>query len=635
MAESKRIFNAGKMNRDLDDRLVPPGEYRDALNVGIGRSEGSDVGAVENLKGNELIDGQAELNGTTIGVVRDPNNDRIYWFNKGEEVDGIYEYDERTGQVNPILLDQTNNPLQKPSCTPDFYLPVETLPSDTITRPPLDNFPTPPQGYCDLSDRSNYLERADGSAYTPGFDFPENSICAALPPPPEPDPTPTLSLSIANAQRQAGTGDITLTAVPSGGSGTYTQVAFSHPDGSSNTDTTAPYETIVTDPTTAQVVTITGTVTDSDGDTATATGDAIFTADPPYTYTIGHSGTFTGATLSPTDTFTVTGTGTLTASFTSNQILDSARVWTTLPTASLSPNDGGLTLTQSTGAGTGDNLFATASGDVTAAGNTTIVWSGGVTEPSGDTTYTISPPPAPSGFTYPDWLDDLVAESAYSSVAPAGGTPESDTAIFSLSSGLFTTPGMAIDDLDAVALSFSPALPDGSTVEYSTLTIGTEDGLTFSQGVTATISVASQPLANTAITTAWTGITLRPLRTAASLITGDTAGSVSCGATSTYTDSGTVTIASGGSAEVDLTVTYTGVGQRASATISWTGSSSGSHTVTSSGATFNINSETVATLSPGTYNWTLTMNNCLMSELSGTRINRAGVSFQAPPAFTL
>ena len=61
MAESKRIFNAGKMNRDLDDRLVQPGEYRDALNINIGRSEGSDVGAVENLKGNELLPGQDNI----------------------------------------------------------------------------------------------------------------------------------------------------------------------------------------------------------------------------------------------------------------------------------------------------------------------------------------------------------------------------------------------------------------------------------------------------------------------------------------------------------------------------------------------------------------------------------------------
>ena len=35
MPEIKRLFNASKMNRDLDDRLVPPGEYREALNINV------------------------------------------------------------------------------------------------------------------------------------------------------------------------------------------------------------------------------------------------------------------------------------------------------------------------------------------------------------------------------------------------------------------------------------------------------------------------------------------------------------------------------------------------------------------------------------------------------------------------
>jgi len=46
MPEIKRTFNVGKMNRDLDDRLVPPGEYREGFNITVGRSEGSDVGAI-------------------------------------------------------------------------------------------------------------------------------------------------------------------------------------------------------------------------------------------------------------------------------------------------------------------------------------------------------------------------------------------------------------------------------------------------------------------------------------------------------------------------------------------------------------------------------------------------------------
>ena len=41
MPEIKRIFNGGKMNRDLDDRIIPAGDYREAFNVNIGQSEAS------------------------------------------------------------------------------------------------------------------------------------------------------------------------------------------------------------------------------------------------------------------------------------------------------------------------------------------------------------------------------------------------------------------------------------------------------------------------------------------------------------------------------------------------------------------------------------------------------------------
>ena len=52
MAELKRTFSSGRMNKDVDERLVQPGEYRDANNVEIVTSEGSNVGTVQNIKGN-------------------------------------------------------------------------------------------------------------------------------------------------------------------------------------------------------------------------------------------------------------------------------------------------------------------------------------------------------------------------------------------------------------------------------------------------------------------------------------------------------------------------------------------------------------------------------------------------------
>ena len=67
MPEIKNTFKGGKMNKDLDERLIPPGEYRDALNAGVGRSEGSDVGALENLLGNQLV-GAGEMTVKTFST---------------------------------------------------------------------------------------------------------------------------------------------------------------------------------------------------------------------------------------------------------------------------------------------------------------------------------------------------------------------------------------------------------------------------------------------------------------------------------------------------------------------------------------------------------------------------------------
>ena len=53
MAELKHTFVSGRMDKDRDERLVENGSYRDALNIQVSSSEGSDVGAVENLLGNK------------------------------------------------------------------------------------------------------------------------------------------------------------------------------------------------------------------------------------------------------------------------------------------------------------------------------------------------------------------------------------------------------------------------------------------------------------------------------------------------------------------------------------------------------------------------------------------------------
>ena len=80
--ELKSTFLRSKMNKDLDARILPPGEYRDGENIAISRSEGADVGALENVLGNKLISdfGITAIGVETIGMYTDNGNNRIFLF---------------------------------------------------------------------------------------------------------------------------------------------------------------------------------------------------------------------------------------------------------------------------------------------------------------------------------------------------------------------------------------------------------------------------------------------------------------------------------------------------------------------------------------------------------------------------
>ena len=83
MAEAKNNFLGSKMNKDLEQRLVPNNEYRDANNVMISRSEGDDVGSLEIVLGNDAItnfgfDPSCDIE--IIGYYMDQVNNRIFAF---------------------------------------------------------------------------------------------------------------------------------------------------------------------------------------------------------------------------------------------------------------------------------------------------------------------------------------------------------------------------------------------------------------------------------------------------------------------------------------------------------------------------------------------------------------------------
>ena len=82
MPQVKNNFLGSKMNKDLDYRLVPEGEYITAQNIQITKSEGSDVGVVQNVKGNSLAYNAAAFGGSyeCIGSFFDDKENRIFLF---------------------------------------------------------------------------------------------------------------------------------------------------------------------------------------------------------------------------------------------------------------------------------------------------------------------------------------------------------------------------------------------------------------------------------------------------------------------------------------------------------------------------------------------------------------------------
>ena len=103
MKQQRNTFLKGKMQKDLDIRLVPNGEMRDAMNIRVASSEGGDVGAVENVKGNELLSSLALTNAVTIGKLADPANEKLYYMVTSDNKDMVVEYDVKLAKTTIVL----------------------------------------------------------------------------------------------------------------------------------------------------------------------------------------------------------------------------------------------------------------------------------------------------------------------------------------------------------------------------------------------------------------------------------------------------------------------------------------------------------------------------------------------------
>ena len=117
MAKVTNTFIKSKLNKDLDARLIPNGEYRDAVNVQVSRSESSSVGSLENALGNVLAhDFNLTVDYSCIGHLTDETNGLIYLFltqNLDTSTDErvylpnggnyIYKYDVESGVVTTLV----------------------------------------------------------------------------------------------------------------------------------------------------------------------------------------------------------------------------------------------------------------------------------------------------------------------------------------------------------------------------------------------------------------------------------------------------------------------------------------------------------------------------------------------------
>jgi len=95
------------MNLDVDERLLPDGEYRYAENIDVIDSEGDDVGAIENpLSNRQLTNLNLGVNVKEIGKFEDEAEDKIYWFTKSEIGCFLLEWDD-INQLASIVLKDT------------------------------------------------------------------------------------------------------------------------------------------------------------------------------------------------------------------------------------------------------------------------------------------------------------------------------------------------------------------------------------------------------------------------------------------------------------------------------------------------------------------------------------------------
>lgn len=196
------FFFKGIMNKSSDERILPPGEYVDALNARLGSTEDSEIGSVENTKGNTKLtnitnQGVAlSSNAVCIGSYADESDETIYWFvTDPSVVDLIVSFNVKTSvtiyhvisttvlNFNPsnlitgvelidrfLIFTDNLNPPRKINVDRSYAFPVGGVDQITeeeinlIVKPPI-NPPTFTLSSADNDDQSFFTDKFISFAY--------------------------------------------------------------------------------------------------------------------------------------------------------------------------------------------------------------------------------------------------------------------------------------------------------------------------------------------------------------------------------------------------------------------------------------------------------------------------------------
>tara|TARA_R110002012_G_scaffold18375_2_gene67614 strand:+ start:1783 stop:9096 length:7314 start_codon:yes stop_codon:yes gene_type:complete len=114
MPEIKHTFQGGRMNKDLDKRLVPNGEYRDAMNIQVRTTTGDsggegDLGAVQNIKSAQALspydhafESQPKFHAPIASIADDKNN-HVYVFWAGALPQNFERFTIAISETNDVV----------------------------------------------------------------------------------------------------------------------------------------------------------------------------------------------------------------------------------------------------------------------------------------------------------------------------------------------------------------------------------------------------------------------------------------------------------------------------------------------------------------------------------------------------